>query len=415
MSNNLLQRSGAALLWDESFLWGVMSLKALQKAGLSFDLIRAEEIGKGHLEKYALLFVPGGWSSNKMKALGETGVEAVKKFVYGGGNYLGFCGGAGLATLDGIGLLKIRRKPTKDRIPSFSGRIKLETYEHPAFNGIEVPIFHAWWPPQFTVEDNCISILASYREPMPDSFSSDLNIGDVESSGGWTDLERLYQINLDPKRLLNDPAVVEGRYGSGRVILSLVHFDTLDDMSGMQVLKNLWKYLAGQGAWVTDHKAASVSFQLPAVSGIAVLESAVSDIINLGFRNFLWFWRNPMLLQWRRGVRGLEYCTLYIMVQEIASRLGSCPDAKNSHIESSVMNISSQLVYFSERAKRLLVLERLAMQNGHITYERCDDPEIQKIREELFSSSKSYGGLFKEIIDRIDALLYMLVKEEQDN
>jgi hypothetical protein len=53
------------------------------------------------------------------------------------------------------------------------------------------------------------------------------------------------------------------------------------------------------------------------------------------------------------------------------------------------------------------------MQHGHITYERCDDPEIQKIREELFSSSKSYGGLFKSLVGKIDTLLYLLLELDE--
>lgn len=412
MSNKLFRRGGVALLWDESFLWGIMALKALQKAGLSFELIRADEIRRGDLEKYATLFVPGGWSSNKIKALGKAGVEAVKRFVYEGGNYLGFCGGAGLATLDGIGLLNIKRKPTKERIPSFSGRIRLRASENPAWKFIDDPVFHAWWPPQFSIEENGIKVLASYEKPLPESFSSDLNVGDIESSGTWADLEQLYRINLDPKRLIDEPAVVEGIYGSGKVLLSLVHFDTPNDKNGLQVLKNLWDYLSGHNEQPTS------SFPLTyitaaSVQGVAELESAVTGIIDLGIRNFLWFWRNPMLLQWRRGVRGLEYCTLIIMVREIAERIGSLPNDKNSGLENNLKEVGGQLAYFSEKAQRLLILERLAMQNGHITYERCDDPEMQKIREELFSSSKSYGGLFKEIIDSIDDILYMLIKQEQ--
>ncbi|MBI5847587.1 MAG: hypothetical protein HZB31_06495 [Nitrospirae bacterium] len=414
-----MQQSSAALLWDDSFLWGVMALKSLRKAGLAFDLIRADEIKEGYLGRYSLLFVPGGWSSNKLKALGETGIEAVKSFVHDGGSYLGFCGGAGLATLDGIGLLKIRRKPTRDRIPSFSGRIRLNASDHPVFQHIDSPIFHAWWPPQFTIEDNSINVIASYMAPMPDAFSSDLNIGDVESRGNWAELEQIYQINLDPKRLLDDPVVVEGKYGSGRVLLSLVHFDTLDDKNGIQVMKNLWEYIGGQKqGHSSSFRQESIAHAIDGASSlpvITVLESAVSDIIDLGIRNFLWFWRNPMLLQWRRGVRGLEYCTLYIMIQGIAQRLNNRPAKMNRLIENDLTAISRRLVYFSERAKRLLVLERLALQSNHITYERCDNRAIQKIREELFSSSKSHGGLFKGIIDDIDVLLYMLIKEEQDN
>lgn len=418
MSSRLSRRSGAAFLWDESFLWGIMAYRALKEAGLAFDLIRAADVHDGYLDRYAMLFVPGGWSSNKMKALGGTGVQRIREFVADGGNYLGFCGGAGLASLDGMGLLNIKRRPTTERVPSFSGRIRLRVSEHPAWSEIDDPVFYAWWPPQIVIQDDSIRVLATYKDAFTESFSSDLNVGDVNSCGSWPGLEQLYRINLDPKRLLNDPAVIEGRYGSGRVLLSLVHFDTLDDKDGSQVLKNIWEYLGGQKACYpsscTQDRIAAVMYSHASISGISVLEFAVSGIIDLGMRNFLWFWRNPMLLQWRRGVRGLEYCSLYVMIQEIAARLGNYPEEKRKHLESNLREISNRLCYFSEKAQRLLVLERLAMQSGLITYERCDDPEIQRLREELFSSSKSYGGLFKEVIDSIDALLYLLVKEEQN-
>jgi hypothetical protein len=120
-----------AFFWDESFLWGLMAYRALQNLGLPFDLVRSDDIKNGCLKYYKMLFVPGGWASNKKKALSGKGIEEIREFVINGGNYLGFCGGAGLATLDGIGLLNITRKPTKERVPSFSGRIYLNLNEHP--------------------------------------------------------------------------------------------------------------------------------------------------------------------------------------------------------------------------------------------------------------------------------------------
>jgi hypothetical protein len=72
------------------------------------------------------------------------------------------------------------------------------------------------------------------------------------------------------------------------------------------------------------------------------------------------------------------------------------------------------LIPFTEEAKRLLILERYAMQNGQITYEKCNLPEIQDIRMELFSGSKSYGGLFKKLIDKVDGLLYGLITEQEN-
>jgi hypothetical protein len=435
---NPIPEKKVAFLWDESFLWGVMAYKALKSAGLPFELVRAEDMRNGCLDRYSLLFVPGGWASNKIKALGDSGIEAIKKFVQAGSHYLGFCGGAGLATEEGIGLLPIKRRPTKDRVPSFSGKISLNLEDHPIWNNIPLPddesrvllkdfkkenalrithhaspVFHAWWPSQFVTSDTSLKILASYGEALPDAFSSDLNTGDIENYGDWTGMEKLYGINLDPKRLLNEPAVIEGSYGKGSVILSLIHFDTPGDVNGTAVLKNLWEYLAdykpesGSSDFRDERKdCAEIS------PYIKEIQDAVSELITFGSRNFLWFWRNPMLLQWRRGVRGLEHATLYILVREIAElSSGLCMDNKT---EELLLRIRNSLLSFSEKAKRLLLLERSAMSVGHITYETCDSPEIREIRSELFSTSKSHGGLFKELVSELDSYLYGLLSSGSD-
>ncbi len=405
----------AAFLWDESFLWGVMAHKALDACGLACDLIRSEDVKKGKLSGYSLLFVPGGWASNKIKALGSDSIEEIKRFVHDGGSYLGFCGGAGLATMDGIGLVPIKRRPTKDRVPSFSGRIALAASSHDLWQGIAEPVFHAWWPSQFVI-DGPVNVLATYGEALPDSFSSDVNVGDAAAAGSWPELERLYQINLDPKRLFGEPAVIEGRFGEGKVLLSLVHFDTPGDGNGAKALGNVWRYLG------CDQQTADAAVSqspdrhergAPGHPLLPELETAVGGLIDLGLRNFLWFWRNPMLLQWRRGVRGLEYCALSVMVSELAellkihTRMRERPD-----FDRSLERTRDLLLPFVAKAQGLLLRERFAMQNSHLTYERCDDPEIQMIREELFSRSKSHGGLFKELIDEVDGLLYTALTRE---
>ncbi|MGE5808037.1 MAG: BPL-N domain-containing protein [Nitrospirota bacterium] len=435
--SDLPERHGrTALLWDESFLWGVMARKALHARGLAFEMIRAKDVRDGRLHDYSLLFVPGGWASNKIKALGNDGIEEIKRFVREGGSYLGFCGGAGLATMDGIGLVGVRRRPTRERVPSFSGRIGLNITGHPLWEGLRnselqtepaperinggnsLLVFQAWWPSQLVVEDGIATVLASYGEAMPDSFSSDVNVGDAEALKKWPDLERIYQINLDPKRLRGEPAVIEGSFGKGRVVLSLVHFDTPGDANGQAVLENIWKYLGGKiavkdaGYTICDEE----KLELRALhrnasrpeSIVSEMECMVKAIVELGCRNFLWFWRNSMLLQWRRGVRGLEYCTLFIMMKELAEALRA---GAASCTLSDLERIRGLLLPFADKAKRLLLMERYAMQNGHITYEKCDDPGIQLIREELFSRSKSYGGLFKRLLDEIDGSLFRVLTE----
>ncbi len=431
----------AAFFWDESFLWGLMAYRALQNLALPFDLVRSDDIKNGCLKYYKMLFVPGGWASNKKKALSDKGIKEIREFVKNGGNYLGFCGGAGLATLDGIGLLDITRKPTKERVPSFSGRIYLNLNEHPIWKGITTavssqlsavskelpptpypltPVFHAWWPSQVVVEDNAIKILATYGEALPDSFSSDLNTGDVEAYGEWEELEKLYQINLNPRRLLNEPAIVEGSCGKGKVILSLIHFDTPGDEDGQRVLRNLWEYLGGKQKSGKARKHGSADDKNPTYElanlRASELFALCSDLISLGERNFLWFWRNPMLLQWRRGVRGLEYNTLYGMIKEIEEIIRMNVGAIHElPLQTDVLdNIRHLLLPFTEKAKRLLILERHALQKGPITYERCDDPQIQKLRVKLFSESKSHGGMYKELIDEVDNVLFSLIKQGRD-
>jgi hypothetical protein len=418
-----------ALLWDESFLWGLMAWRALREAGLPFDLLRSEDIRRGALSHYRMIFVPGGWASNKINALGDRGMEEIRRFVAAGGNYLGICGGAGMATENGLGLLPIKRKPQKERVPSFSGPIRLSCTEHAMWQKIDTPLFFVWWPSQFQVEDPNIKVLARYEEAQGDAFSADINLADGRIIG-WSELEQSYGILLDPSRLYGEPGVLEGSFGRGKVILSLVHFDTPGDTNGAAVLRNLWGHSSSNGP--SDPPMEVKCEPERSFKGIAkkILESveeidaAIADLIATGARNFLWYWRNPLLLQWRRGVRGLEYSTLAAMVGEMKRHLHdpgasrpdgrpALPDAVDpSRWEEDLKEIQRQLIPFCEKAKRLLVKERLYMMNASLSPVECADAEIGRLRQELFGSAMSHGGHFKRLIDAIDRLLYPLIKED---
>jgi putative intracellular protease/amidase len=418
-----------ALLWDESLLWGLMARQALKEAGLPFDLLRSEDIRSGALSRYRLIFVPGGWASGKLRALGEQGRAEIRRFVAAGGSYLGICGGAGMATADGLALLPIQRKPSHERIPSFSGPVRLSCAGHAIWQDVQTPVFFAWWPSQFRMTDRDVRVLAEYEEALPDAFSSDINVAAGEISG-WRELEQCYGILLDPARLRGEPAVVEGRFGRGRVILSLVHFDTPGDASGAVVLRNLWRELAESspshppaGAGV-DRGEVIPGVPREVLESVEELQEAVREMIAAGARNFLWHWRNPLLLQWRRGIRGLEYSTLAAMIAEIGRCLRS-PGASgpggppllpgaidSSRLEEELKEIREELIPFCEMAKRLLVRERFAMMRGPLSPWECADAETSALRQELFASAMSHGGRFKRLIDRVDRLLFPLIREE---
>ena len=396
----------AAVLWDESNLWGLTALRALRHKGLLYDLVRAEDIRSGALEGRALLFVPGGWASNKLKALGDEGASAIRSFVRGGGNYLGFCGGAGLATRDCLGLLPVERVPTAHRVPSFSGLISCTVDNHPMWDNIYRPIFHAWWPSQLRIAGEDIRICARYDRAMPDAYSSDIRVGSLAAAEEWAAKETAYGINLNPERLAGEPAVVEGEYGKGRVLLSLLHFDTPDDARGNRVLRKLWTYMGGTCRTDTPEAVSPKRFAPEADPLVREAHALIATGEALG----LWHWRTPWVLQWKRGVRGLEYCTLANMAVSIAEHLGQrfaenvpAPLVKELH------HLAGIFAAFRVRAEELLRKEHSAIQQGLISFDTSDDPALQDLRRALFGSAKSHGGEFKALLDEIDVFLYHLM------
>jgi putative intracellular protease/amidase len=420
-----------ALLWDESFIWGVVTRRALNEVGLPFRLVRASDVREGRLSGYRALLVPGGWASNKIKALGESGKTRIRQFVADGGTYIGLCGGAGLATRQGLSLVDVERVPTDRRVPSFNGRIRIALIDSPLWEGVTDPVFYAWWPSQFRVGKE-ISILARYDEALFDAFSSDLNVGDVQAAQGWDDLESYYGINLDPARMRGEPAVLSGRFGQGRVLLSLLHFDMPGDQNGLAVLKNLWRLWGGEedspegrecGKAFAETPLSSLATIRPSLQSlIRDIQEAVDGLIDFGIRNFLWFWRNSFMLQWKRGVRGLEYCTLKVLADEIAKAItwGSRQTAKSDSlspgdadrvdapVEERLILVREALLPFVRDARLLLMLERQAMLRERLTFDASSEPRIIALRKSLFSTSKSYGGRFKGLIDSMDELLYTL-------
>lgn len=421
-----LDERACALLWDDSFLWGVMARRALMEADLPFDLLRAEEIREGGLDRYRMLFVPGGWASNKIHALEERGAAEIRRFVAAGGSYLGICGGAGMVTQEGIALLPVGRMPSAQRVASFSGGIRVSPAAHPIWQGVAAPVFSAWWPSQLTVDGPEVRVLAAYEEAQPDAFSSDIPVGSRER-GDWPVLEARYGILLNPARLRGEPAVLEGRCGLGRIVLSMLHFDTPGDPNGRVVLQNLWRYLTN-GSTATpavrdpgpsEGPRVSLQPEIPAI--LSEIRSGVEDIIAAGEGHSLWRWRNPFLLQWRRGVRGLEYSTLSVMVREIRNRLApgerdpdggeALPGPPDSdRLRRELLEIQQLLTPFVAKAKCLLELERGYMQTGPLSPLHCDNGEIRDLRRELFGSAMSHGGAFKRLIDAVDCLWLGLIQ-----
>ena len=424
-----LKPGRVALLWDKSFLWGFLAVRTFRDLGFSFDVLTATDVKAGALLSYQLLIIPGGWASLRSEELGVHGREEVHRYVYEGGAYLGICGGAGLALQvdEGLELVPVTRKPITDRLPNFSGSIQvLQASSHPLWWGLgEEEVFHVWWPSQFNiVQPDDIQVLGRYGQPESDFCVSDLKVCEALTHGrDWGQFEEAYQINLDPKRIINEPAVLEGRYGKGRVLLSYPHLETPGDAAGNTALFNIWYDLLNTSTVGADGDFREVR-PLPirevddkSLKRVKRMAREAHELVALGERHNLWSWRNWWLLQWKRGVRGAEFGTISVLLNGLADELERAGAV-------AIVSPTPALVTVDEQCNRLEKLWRQFHQKGCVLLEeegrrlnRENDvhaskltPRLQTLLTEIFNcvqcyGSKSYGGLYRQLLDQIDSFL----------
>jgi hypothetical protein len=430
-----LKPGRAALLWDKSFLWGYMAVSTLRDLGFSFDLLTAVKVRAGALRRYQLLLVPGGWASLKREELGRDGMEQVRRFVESGGGYLGLCGGAGLALQvdEGLGLLPVARKPITKRLPNFSGSIRVrQTSQHPFWWGLPIEVsFQVWWPSQFEILGlHEILILGRYGRPDSDFCVSDLNVHDVEEAGlDWHCVEKAYEINLDPERLLDEPAALEGRYGLGRVVLSYPHLETPGDTSGNLALFNTWYDLLATSVGVDEDSKGEpdqpVAFQIDeeTLNCLRRMVREAEELVTLGESGGLWSWRNSWLLQWKRGIRGSEFGTVFVLLQGLLEEIERslvttkrAPATSDQQLAAPIRKLGWIWESFRKKSKTLLEGEARELRRKKSPAEVGISGRVRTLRTELFAcvqcyGSKSYGGIYRQLLDQIDALLFKVLRE----
>lgn len=424
-----------ALFWDQSLVWGLMCLETLRNIGVPHRLVTSRDICAGALDAFRIVLVPGGWASHKVEALGEAGKARLEEFVRHGGSYLGFCGGAGMALSSppSLGLVPLTRRVLAERLPSASGEIWIEgNPDHPVWKDLPglLPVT-VWWPSQFhNPEGHAVTCVASYRATGSDFMVADLHVGDLSRAHGhggavpWERLEKVYGINLNPARLLNDSAIVEAVHGRGRLLLSYPHLETPEDAWGNRLCRNLLDYLdrCAAGSLPADKcplksPIETISAPVPKDSLHFLFEARdrVEDLLILGARNLLWRWRNPWLLSWRRGIRGLEYGMLAVSLRWAVSlaRQGPCqtPAGESSSLRvEAVREFCREVTEFCTKARQLLMEEKVASQDGGISKLSTVNRSVDELRRELFGKRMNHSGLSRSIFDRLDAMLLELLR-----
>jgi hypothetical protein len=407
-----------ALFWQGSYLFGLMAYWQLKGLGVPFYVITAEEIKAGQLSEFPILLIPGGWTRLKNEVLGQEGQKAIRTFVAQGGNYLGICGGCGLALKerDGLGLIACGRKKERN-IANFYGKIKLFSSHHPFWEGLSPRAsFYVWWPALFDNITEQINVIATYAGIGSDFYVADLNISDLKQYASLPAFAKQYRLCLDPEVLIGQPAVIEGRYKKGKVILTYPHLDTPNNPWEALALFNLWQYLLPSTVHSDLPQAEIKTERTEKVLSLACrLRKLMQTFMEFGKRQFLWYWSDAWMMRWRRGIRGFHYLTLYLMLKELEKQLKNFfPYAPLGCMEF-LTQVSQLLPAFLEKAKRLLLQERLFLNHPELTLLHAPQPEITKQRLYLFGATPAFGGQLKEILILLEQALLPLLQISSRN
>jgi len=390
----------SALLISDSHLWGLWSYKALKKADLDFEPILTEEIDEEFPKKYKALFVPGGWSKNKFEALTERQREILKNFVKEGGVYIGICGGVSLAGDEGIGIANIKR--TSERVPSYSGPCRVEfDKDHPLFYKVK-PVLYLWFPPELEILSPEIKILATFKEPEKGAYVSDLCLDDHKEYLDF--FESSYGIRLKPEYMKGKPLILESTFGKGRILLSLVHFDTPNCKNGQKFLRNLIEYF---GLTTNPRILKLISrksmLQKKFKKQIDTCYNNALEILNFGIRNYLFHKRYPFFYHWKRGIRGLELLNLIYLFEEIVYLL--------HHVELGKETLNF-LAETCQRAHNMIERVLLALKYDYLNFRGIKIKNADSLFEEVFGSNKkSYGGIYRTLINLLERVLVRLWRE----
>lgn len=400
-------------------------METLSGAGIPFRLLSASDIGRGRLEACRVLVVPGGWAAHKVRALGETGKRQLAHFLERGGCYLGFCGGAGLALSSppALFLVPVERMALSERLPSASGHIRVRgAAEHPAWEGMppEIPV-SVWWPSQFRWDPaRDAAPLAFYEDPEADFQVADLRVSDLEPDPCWPDLEKAYGINLDPARIKGHPAIIEAKRGMGRLILSYAHLETPKDLWGNRLFFNFLRYL-NEKCKLPEAPPEKKSPAEPADfpdertwDSLSRAREEASALVAFGEALFLWNWRNPWLLHWRRGIRGLEYGMLLVTLSHMAGLRERVRDGtgggRSASWAAEAKRVEEDTREFCSLARRLLREEKTAARSKVLSKLGGVNERVDALRRVLFGNRMNHGGLCRALFDRIDHMLLNLLR-----
>jgi hypothetical protein len=402
------------ILWDASHLWGYLLLHAVRSAELPHRLLKGTAIAQAGLSG-KVLAVPGGSARRKAAALGPAGQGAVRRFVAGGGHYLGLCGGAGLALSEGLALCPWGRSEMADRLQHMvSGHLECAVEEgHPlAPAGMKKILLPVWWPARFDeprVERvRPVEVLARYRAPGADLCVADLPFSMLPASvlAEWA---VTYGVVLRPSLLDNQPCVIAGPYERGSWLLSYSHLETPgaggdgDANRWLFHLLSVWGIPGGEGGTVPEWRpdALPVAWEDPVL--LAVRRDmdrllALAEDLGLLFRRESW------LRGWRAGMPGAQFNGLHVALATALSL--EATDRRRAWWAERAPAFQENFRLFGRAAESWLLARRLADTLDSSAPGVLPRALLVEQKDMLFGSPMSSGGLCGQLQDDLEGLLF---------
>ncbi|MCR5814441.1 MAG: hypothetical protein K6G15_08125 [Desulfovibrio sp.] len=400
-----------------------MAWRALTALGLSIRLTKGQEIayglllGKSEPVREKLLIVPGGNARAKARALGSDGLAAIREFVRCGGNYLGICGGAGLALTgeNSLGLCSWSRKPYPDRLQHLaSGHVLARLAENPLCpqelqgGEISLPI---WWPGRFSPsKTHGVDILACASKRDNDFWLGDLALASMPQAifGIW---QEEYGLDLSSNFLTDMPLVISGQFGEGRYLLSYSHLETpasphanawlafliaeLTKISLHTTVIPAWDLDKAQKRWALDENSRPLHEAL----------QITRKLLELGVAQHLFFRRTPWLWGWRTGLPGAALNALHA---SLVGLLAVKPSAAAQKAWSAMRcDFTRTLELFAQSAEESLLTSRITSVLGGFLPHAIRHRDLKDRQLAIFGCPRNGGGLVGEMLKVTEELIYL--------
>ena len=231
------------------------------------DFIDAADVQAGKLSGYDVLLMPGGSGYDRYTQLGEDGFEKIRSYIRDGGKYYGVCAGIALALNDPkrLRLIPYTREKTAPR-GGFSGAVKLNARAEELL-GVPAGIRY------FRYHDGP---LPAKGEPVPDSEYEVLATFD----------SHVMQKGKSSSPMHGMPAIIYGRYGKGRVLVTVMHAEYFP--STHDIAAACFRPLMGRTPTFTYPKKSArplrVAFYSSEIDRVGSTRKVVEDALGLDAR-----------------------------------------------------------------------------------------------------------------------------------